>query len=41
MPRRRRRRLMLLAVIAGAVAYRKRRLDAADSAFPEATTRPG
>lgn len=38
---RRARRLAVLAAVAGAVAaYRKQRLDAADAAFPEASTRP-
>jgi hypothetical protein len=39
--RRTRRRLVLLALVAGVAAYRKRRLDAADEAFPAATSGPG
>ena len=39
--RRARRRLFLLAVIGGLAVYRKRRLDAADEAFPAATSGPG
>jgi hypothetical protein len=36
-----RRRLLLLAVLGGLAAFRKRRLDAADAAFPAATGGPG
>jgi hypothetical protein len=39
--RRARRRLVLLALVGGLAAYRKRRLDAADAAFPAATGGPG
>lgn len=40
-PRQRRgRRVVVLGALVGAVAaYRKQRLDAADAAFPEASTR--